>query len=92
MNGKVETADSTWYVIKTDNSNDIQMVSGSLLSTTKPQPPQTSTPSGDTGNTGNTQPSSGGGGIVTDDGDAPMVDEGVPTFDFGTDWGLGGLQ
>ena len=106
VNGKVETADSTWYVIKTDNSNDIQMVSGSLLSTTKPQPPQTSTPSGDTGNTGNTQPSSGGsgqpsggggqssGGIVTDDGEPPMVDSGwTPAGGgFGTNSGWGGLN
>lgn len=88
VNGKVETADSTWYVIKTESTDDIQMVSGSLLSTTKPQPPQTSKPSGNTGNTSNTQPSSGdsgqpsggggqsSGGIVTDDGEPPMVDSG----------------
>ena len=73
-----------WYVIKTDNSDNLQMVSGSLLSTTKPQPQQpTSQPS--SGNTNNTstqqpsgetqqpsgggQPSSGGnGGLETDDG------------------------
>ncbi len=47
VNGKVENGDKLWYVIKTDNSEDIQMVSGSLLSTAKPQPQQS---------TGNNQP------------------------------------
>ena len=98
VNGKVETADSTWYVIKTENSDDIQMVSGSLLSTTKPQ--QTTKPSGNTGSTGNTsQPSGGGsssnggnGDIIVDGGGAPAHEE-----ESGFDWGdidssWGGLQ
>jgi len=37
VNGKVDSDGSTWYVIKTDSIDDVQMVSGSLLSTTKPQ-------------------------------------------------------
>ncbi len=43
VNGKVDSDGSTWYVIKTDSSDDVQMVSGSLLSTTKPQQQQTAT-------------------------------------------------
>lgn len=92
VNGKVETADSTWYVIKTDNSEDIQMVSGSLLSTTKPQPQQTTTPSNNTGSTGNTtqqpsggdssQPSGGGGGSSSSGG--LVTDDGAPAWGTGT--------
>ncbi len=43
VNGKVDSDGSTWYVIKTDSIDNVQMVSGSLLSTTKPQQQQTAT-------------------------------------------------
>ncbi len=43
VNGKVDSDGSTWYVIKTDSIDDVQMVSGSLLSTTQPQQQQTAT-------------------------------------------------
>ena len=107
VNGKVESDGSTWYVIKTDNSDNLQMVSGSLLSTTKPQPQQsTSQPS--SGNTNNTstqqpsgetqqpsgggQPSSGGnGGLVTDDG-APAWGVGAYTPPGSWDPNAGGLN
>ena len=71
VNGKVESSDSTWFVIKTDD-NTTQMVSGSLLSTTKPQPQQTQQNTGNTGSTGGTgggSSSSGDyGGIIVDGG------------------------
>lgn len=107
VNGKVESDGSTWYVIKTDNSDNLQMVSGSLLSTTKPQPQQpTSQPS--SGNTNNTstqqpsgetqqpsgggQPSSGGnGGLETDDG-APAWGVGAYTPPGSSRTDWGGLQ
>lgn len=100
VNGKVESDGSTWYVIKTDNSDDIQMVSGSLLSTTKPV--QQSKPSGGgnggsgsggSGNGGQTQQPFGGGGqssggLDTDGGGAPMVDEGwSPAGEWDPSWG-----
>ena len=85
------------------------MVSGSLLSTAKPQPQQTTKPSGNTGTTqqpsgGDSQPSGGGSsqpsgggqpsgdnsGIIVDGGGAPAHAE--ESIDWGTDWGLGGLQ
>lgn len=100
VNGKVETADSTWYVIKTESSDDIQMVSGSLLSTTKPQPQQTTSQpsSGNTNNTGTTQqpsgggqPSGGNGDVIVDGGGAPAHEE--ESIDWGDiDKSWGGLQ
>lgn len=53
--GKVETeGNKIWYVLESSNEDEVQMVSGSLLSTTKPQPQvqNNDTPS----NTTNTQP------------------------------------
>ena len=52
VNGKVESDGKVWYVLK--NEDKTEMVSGSLLSTTKPQPKQTTPPSNE-----NSQPSSG---------------------------------
>lgn len=52
--GKVETeGNKIWYVLESNNEDEVQMVSGSLLSTTKPQPvvQNNNTPS-----TTNTQP------------------------------------
>lgn len=64
INGKVEDAESgkLWYVIKSDD--EVKMVSGSLLSTTKPQPQSTGTTGGGStgGNSTSQQPSSGGTG------------------------------
>ena len=59
VNGKVETADSTWYVIKTDNSDsdNLQMVSAGLLSETKPVQQQSTGNTSNTGNTNTQQPS-----------------------------------
>ncbi len=52
VNGKVESDGKVWYVLKSEDKTE--MVSGSLLSTTKPQPKQTTPPSNE-----NSQPSSG---------------------------------
>lgn len=105
VNGKVETADSVWYVIKTDG--DTQMVSGSLLSTTKPAPRQSTQPSG--GGSQAQQPSGGNNGGDGSQAQQPAPDNGggstsgglevegggeLPdgiTVEWG-DWGLGGLQ
>lgn len=64
-NGKVEDGDKLWLVLKTDDGST-QMVSGSLVSTTKPQPQSTGGNTGSsTGNGGggsSQQPSGGGNG------------------------------
>lgn len=72
VNGKVETADSVWYVIKTDG--DTQMVSGSLLSTTKPAPRQSTQPSG--GGSQAQQPSGGNNGGDGSQAQQPAPDNG----------------
>jgi uncharacterized protein YgiM (DUF1202 family) len=95
VNGKVETADSTWYIIKTDD-NDIQMVSGSLLSTTKPQPKQTFTPSGGntsqpSGDGNNNQPSNGSQSSNDDPGSVEMGEAGGAFSDL-PESGAGGID
>ena len=60
VNGKVESDGKVWYVLK--NEDKTEMVSGSLLSTTKPQPKQTIPPSNE-----NSQPSSGGQSSSSED-------------------------
>ena len=60
VNGKVESDGKVWYVLK--NEDKTEMVSGSLLSTTKPQPKQTTPPSNE-----NSQPSSGGQSSSSED-------------------------
>ena len=60
VNGKVESDGKVWYVLK--NEDKTEMVSGSLLSTTKPQPKQTTPPSSE-----NSQPSSGGQSSSSED-------------------------
>lgn len=106
VNGKVETADSVWYVIKTDG--DTQMVSGSLLSTTKPAPRQSTQPSGGNGGGGGSTgaqeqappatdpaPSDGGGtsvGGIEVDGGGEMMDGVDLDFEWTWDPSLGGLQ
>lgn len=57
FNGYVEEGDSVWYVIKTDNEEDVRMISKSLISSTKPQPQQSS---GNGGGSSAQQPSGGG--------------------------------
>lgn len=93
-----------WYEIEMEGKK--QYISGSLLSTTKPQPQQTtSQPSSgntsSTGNNGNTtqQPSGGGqssgggnGDIIVDGGGAPgmQIESGFDWTNGGESWG--GLQ
>lgn len=68
VNGKVESDGKVWYVLK--NEDKTEMVSGSLLSTTKPQPKQTTPPSNE-----NSQPSSGGQSSSSEDpGSVPFGD------------------
>lgn len=68
VNGKVESDGKVWYVLK--NEDKTEMVSGSLLSTTKPQPKQTTPPSNET-----SQPSSGGQSSSSEDpGSVPFGD------------------
>lgn len=57
VNGKVEDGDKIWYVIKTDNSDNLQMVSAGLLSETKPVQQQSTGNTSNTGNTNTQQPS-----------------------------------
>lgn len=83
INAKIiDEADSTWFILKTDDSTDIQMASSSLLSTTKPAPQQTTKPSGNTGNTDNSgsaggnQSSNGDNGGIIVDGDGPAMNDG----------------
>ncbi len=83
--GKVESDGSTWYVLKTGNAEDVQMVSSSLLSTTKPVQQKPSKPA---------QPSGGSnpGGLEVDGGgDLPPEFQGE-AFDWG-EWSgdVGGL-
>ena len=65
VNSKVESDGKVWYVLK--NEDKTEMVSGSLLSTTKPQPKQTTPPSNE-----NSQPSSGGQPSGGDPDSAPI--------------------
>ena len=95
-----ESAVTGWYEIEMDGKK--QYVSGSLLSTTKPQP-QTQQNTGNTGSTGNTgggSSSSGGGsnasalgytGDVECDGELPPVDWTPPADRRGNE-DLGGLH
>ena len=68
VNGKVESDGKVWYVLK--NEDKTEMVSGSLLSTTKLQPKQTTPPSNE-----NSQPSSGEQSSSSEDpGSVPFGD------------------
>ena len=90
VNGKVESDGKVWYVLK--NEDKTEMVSGSLLSATKPQPKQTTPPSNE-----NSQPSSGGQSSSSEDlGSVPFGDpngafSGLPEFGGGG-YGSGGGQ
>lgn len=87
VNGKVETADSVWYVIKTDG--DTQMVSGSLLSTTKPAPRQSTQPSG--GGSQAQQPSGGGSSTGAQE-QAPPATDPAPAPSDGGGSSYGGIE
>lgn len=85
VNGKVETEDGKlWWVLKSD-TEEKQMVSGGLVSTTKPVQQSSSGNGSSTGTGGGTpqQPSSGGNGSGNDGFDAGAM--GLP------EWGSGGF-
>ena len=85
VNGKVENGDKLWYVIKTDNSEDIQMVSGSLLSTAKPQPQQS------TGNNQTQQNTSAQSQQQPAQNEPDLnVGDVVGTDQYGNEWTYGG--
>ena len=80
VNGKVEQDGKTWYVIKSD---DVKMVSGSLLSTTKPQPQST----GNNGGNGNGGNSGGGSQQSQPPADSQPSDGGDSTGGTDNPWG-----
>lgn len=105
VDGKVEKDGKQWFVLQSD-TEEKQMVSGTLVVYQKPQPQQTTKPSGNTGNgntgnTGNGNTGNGGGGGSTtqapaDEGGAQAGD---PTYNGGTwqdaggmDWSGGGRE
>ncbi len=90
VNGKVESGGSTWYVIKTGNVDDVQMVSGSLLSTTKPVQQKPAKPAPQQPQ----QPSGGETNVGGMEVDGELPPGAITEFDWGTppddgqDWGL----
>lgn len=98
VDGKVESGDKRWLVLKTSDGTT-QMVSASLVSQTKPQPQQSSGNNGSTGQTGNTgqqpqqpQQPSGGDGSGVGIGESGGMFSGLPEagqgglVDSGYDW------
>ena len=83
-NGKVESDGKVWYVLK--NEDKTEMVSGSLLSTTKPQPKQTTPPSNE-----NSQPSSGGQSSSSEDPGSVGMGEPGGMFSDLPEMGAGGI-
>ena len=84
VNGKVESDGKVWYVLK--NEDKTEMVSGSLLSTTKPQPKQTTPPSNE-----NSQPSSGGQSSSSEDPGSVGMGEPGGMFSDLPEMGAGGI-
>ena len=84
VNGKVESDGKVWYVLK--NEDKTEMVSGSLLSTTKPQPKQTTPPSNE-----NSQPSSGGQSSSSEDPGSVGMGEAGGAFSGLPEAGAGGI-
>ncbi len=84
VNGKVESDGKVWYVLK--NEDKTEMVSGSLLSTTKPQPKQTIPPSNE-----NSQPSSGGQSSSSEDPGSVGMGEPGGMFSDLPEMGAGGI-
>ncbi len=93
VDGKVESGDKRWLVLKTSDGTT-QMVSASLVSQTKPSTNTGSTGStgnGNTGNTGNTQQPSGGN-QPSGGGQQPPADNGFDPGSMGLpEWGQGGV-
>ncbi|GFI48044.1 hypothetical protein IMSAGC019_03370 [Lachnospiraceae bacterium] len=84
-NGKVESDGKVWYVLK--NEDKTEMVSGSLLSTTKPQPKQATPPSSE-----NSQPSSGCQSSSSEDPGSVGIGEPGGMFSGLPESGAGGID
>lgn len=94
VDGKVESGDKRWLVLKTSDGTT-QMVSASLVSQTKPSTNTGSsgngnTGNGNTGNTGNTQQPSGGN-QPSGGGQQPPADDGFDPGFFGGATEAGGI-
>lgn len=76
VDGKVEKDGKQWFVLQSD-TEEKQMVSGTLVVYQKPQPQQTTKPSGNTGNgnTGNNGQPSGGNNQPSGNTEAPGAGE-----------------